>query len=100
MILRLLTLATTSAPGLLLEQPIRPAMKRLARRAQHRKRAGERNLTFAENLQLKCGAGDRSVYQVRKISADQWRPVSQRASCLSMSPANSLLAMPLVWLRS
>src|SRR5438552_7597941 len=52
MILRPLTLATTSGPGLLLEQPIRPAINRLKTIA-HRKRAcaGERNFTFADNLQ-------------------------------------------------
>src|SRR5205823_13786448 len=102
MILRLLTLATTSGPGLLLGQPIRPAMKRLRIVAQRKRAcAGERNFTFAENLQLGSGAErNRSVYQVSEISADQRWPVSPRTLRLSRlavraPPLNLLPA----WLR-
>src|SRR5207302_7678303 len=107
MILRPLTLATTSGPGLLLEQPIRPAITRLKKIA-HRKRAcaGERNVTFADNLQKNPGQEwNGSVYQVSEISAGRRQPASPQASRLWRQRARELLearrlSCPPVWLRS
>src|SRR5207302_6883863 len=107
MILRPLTFATTSGPGLILEQPIRPAIHRLKKIAHtNRACAGERNLTFADNLQNDPGQEwNRSVYQVSEISAGRRQPASPQASRLWRQRAGELLealpvSWPPVWLRS